>query len=90
MNFPLQTSELPSDAIIWIKQAIEMGIMTFDEARATLGLRGKAPLTTPELESYNNTKTLKDEQTHESTIDDNQLEPKKRDGRNPDNKVTEK
>lgn len=90
MNFPLQTSELPSDAIIWIKQAIEMGIMTFDEARATLGLRGKAPLTTPELESYFITKTLKDEQTHESTVDDNQLEPKKRDGRNPDNKVTEK
>ena len=90
MNFPLQTSELPSDAIIWIKQAVEMGLMTFDEARATLGLRGKAPLTTKELESYFITKTLKDEQTHESNVADNQLEPKNRDGRDPDNNQTEK
>ena len=90
MNFPLQTSELPSDAIIWIKQAVEMGLMTFDEARATLGLRGKAPLTTKELESYFITKTLKDEQTHESNVTDNQLEPKNRDGRDPDNNQTEK
>ena len=85
MNFPLQTSELPSDAIIWLKQAIEMGLMTFDEARATLGLRGKAPLTTPELEDYFKTKTLKHEQTQEAHQDDNQLEPKHRDGREPDN-----
>ena len=90
MNFPLQTSELPSDAIIWIKQAVEMGIMTFDEARATLGLRGKAPLTTAELENYFITKTLKDEQTHESNVTDNQLEPKNRDGRDPDNDKTQK
>ena len=90
MNFPLQTSELPSDSIIWIKQAVEMGLMTFDEARATLGLRGKAPLTTKELESYFITKTLKDEQTHESDVTDNQLEPKNRDGRDPDNNQTEK
>ena len=90
MNFPLQTSELPSDAIIWIKQAVEMGIMTFDEARATLGLRGKAPLTTEELENYFITKTLKDEQTHESNVTDNQLEPKNRDGRDPDNDKTQK
>ena len=90
MNFPLQTSELPSDAIIWIKQAVEMGIMTFDEARATLGLRGKAPWTTAELESYFITKTLKDEQTHESNVTDNQLEPKNRDGRDPDNDKTQK
>lgn len=85
MNFPLQTSELPSDAIIWLKQAIEMGLMTFDEARATLGLRGKAPLTTPELEEYFITKTLKNEQSKEAQIDDNQLEPKHRDGRQPGN-----
>ena len=85
MNFPLQTSELPSDAIIWLKQAIEMGLMTFDEARATLGLRGKAPLTTPELEDYFKIKTLKHEQTQEAHQDDNQLEPKHRDGREPDN-----
>ena len=88
MNFPLQTSELPSDAIIWIKQAIEMGLMTFDEARATLGLRGKAPLTTEELKEYFITKTLRDEQTHESNVEDNQLEPKNRDGRDPDNKIS--
>ena len=67
-----------------------MGIMTFDEARATLGLRGKAPLTTAELENYFITKTLKDEQTHESNVTDNQLEPKNRDGRDPDNNQTEK
>lgn len=85
MNFPLQTSELPSDAIIWIKQAIEMGLMTFDEARATLGLRGKAPLTTEELKEYFITKTLRDDQTKESQINDNQLDPKNRDGRDPDN-----
>lgn len=88
MNFPLQTSELPSDAIIWIKQAIEMGLMTFDEARATLGLRGKAPLTTEELREYFITKTLKDEQTNDANIDDNQLEPKNRDGRDPDNDIS--
>lgn len=81
MNFPLQTSELPSDAIIWLKQAVEMGIMTFDEARATLGLRGKAPLTTEELEQYFITKTLKNDQSEESNQDDNRLEPAHRDGR---------
>lgn len=90
MNFPLQTSELPSDAIIWLKQAIEMGLMTFDEARATLGLRGKAPLTTPELEEYFITKTLKSEQSEEANQDDNQLEPKHRDGRQPGNNVNDK
>lgn len=90
MNFPLQTSELPSDAIIWLKQAIEMGIMTFDEARATLGLRGKAPLTTEELEQYFITKTLKNDQSDEANKDDVQLEPKIRDGRSPDNDPSEK
>lgn len=89
MNFPLQTSELPSDAIIWLKQAVEMGLMTFDEARATLGLRGKAPLTTPELEEYFVTKALKQEQSEESRIEDNKLEPKHRDGREPDNSNNE-
>lgn len=88
--FPPATSELPSDSIIWIKQAIEMGLINFDEARAILGFRGKAPLVTKELKNYFITKTLKAEvdSSNKRTDDqkiDNQLEPKKRDGRDPDN-----
>lgn len=86
MNFPLQTSELPSDAIIWLKQAIMLGLMTFDEARATLGLRGKAPLVTEELKEHFITQKLSPESQREDEIEDTRLEPKIRDGRDPDNK----
>lgn len=86
MNFPLQTSELPSDAIIWLKQAIMLGLMTFDEARATLGLRGKAPLVTEELKEHFITQKLSPESQREDEIEDTRLEPKIRDGRDPENK----
>ena len=63
-----------------------LGLMTFDEARATLGLRGKAPLVTEELIEHFITQKLSPESQREDEIEDTRLEPKIRDGRDPDNK----
>ena len=50
ISFPLATTELPSDKIIWLKTATEMGWISSNEARAQLGFRGAAPGVTEELE----------------------------------------
>lgn len=48
--FPPTTTELPSESIIWVKTAIEMGLITANEGRSMLGFRGTAPGITKEVE----------------------------------------
>ena len=48
--FPPTTTELPSESIIWVKTAIEMGLITPNEGRSMLGFRGTAPGITQEVE----------------------------------------
>lgn len=48
--FPPSTTELPSEAIAWVKNAVELGAISLSEGRAVLGFRGAAPGVTPELE----------------------------------------
>ena len=48
--FPPTTTELPSESIIWVKSAIEMGLITPNEGRSMLGFRGTAPGITQEVE----------------------------------------
>lgn len=50
LSFPPTTTELPSESIVWIKPALEMGLITPNEARAVLGFRGAAPGITKEIE----------------------------------------
>lgn len=52
LSFPLLNFELPSESIIWVKTALEAGLISFDEARAVLGFKGHAPLITDELIDY--------------------------------------
>lgn len=85
--FPPTTTELPSESIIWIKSAIELGLITLDEARSVLGFRGCAPGVTHTLKEvyavrsaqYENANTEQKQKT-------DPLTPKNRDGRDPDNK----
>ena len=85
--FPPTTTELPSESIIWIKSAIELGLITLDEARSVLGFRGCAPGVTNTLKEvyavrsaqYENANTEQKQKT-------DPLTPKNRDGRDPDNK----
>ena len=91
--FPLATTELPSDKVIWLKTSVEMGWITNNEARAELGFRGAAPGVTKELEDiykvrgtqYNN-EANDGNQTDPSTSKTKVDEPKNKDGRDPDNK----
>ena len=50
LAFPPTTTELPSESIIWVKTALELGLITCNEARAVLGFRGAAPGITDEIE----------------------------------------
>lgn len=52
LSFPLLNFELPSESIIWVKTALEAGLISFDEARAVLGFKGHAPLITDDLIDY--------------------------------------
>ncbi len=84
ITFPLATSELPSDSIIWLKSAFEATAIDIDEFRANLGFRGKAPGVTPELEDYYEAKSNKPEnQTGTQDSDESKLEPVNKDGRDP-------
>ena len=47
--FPPATTELPSESIIWLKTAFELGWITSNEARAMLGFRGASPGITEEV-----------------------------------------
>ena len=86
--FPLATTELPSDKVIWLKTSVEMGWITNNEARAELGFRGAAPGVTDELKEIyevrklgNNDDDGKIDPDAEKTKVD---EPKDRSGRDPD------
>ena len=88
--FPPATTELPSDSIIWVKTAIEMGLITPSEGRMVLGFRGNAPGVTKELEEifkvrsiqYNNEENngKTDQGAQKTKVD----EPKDRSGKDPD------
>lgn len=89
--FPLATTELPSDKVIWLKTSVEMGWITNNEARAELGFRGAAPGVTPELEEIFKVRSIQynSDQSNNGKIDPNSQktkadEPKIRDGRDPD------
>lgn len=89
--FPLATTELPSDKIIWVKTAIEMGLISINEGRAELGFRGAAPGVTPELEDIFKVRSIQynsgmDQGNEGNTGSTKVEEPKNRDGRNPDSK----
>lgn len=90
--FPLATTELPSDKVIWLKTSVEMGWITANEARAELGFRGAAPGVTPELEEIFQVRSIQynvDQGNNDGQIDPKSEktkadEPKNRDGRDPD------
>lgn len=91
--FPLATTELPSDKVIWLKTAVEMGWITNNEARAELGFRGAAPGVTPELEEIFKVRSIQYSNNEEGNgkIDPNAQktkvdEPKDRSGKDPDKK----
>lgn len=50
LAFPPTTTELPSESIIWVKTALELGLITPNEGRAVLGFRGAAPGITQDVE----------------------------------------
>lgn len=89
--FPLATTELPSESIIWIAKAIEMGLISLDEGRAELGFRGAAPGVTEELEEifkvrsiqYNSDFDKGNEGNNGSSKVEN---PGDKSGKDPDNK----
>lgn len=94
--FPPATTELPSDSIIWVKTAIEMGLISPSEGRLVLGFRGKAPGITKELEDIFKVRSIQyntdqgNDKKDDGKIDDSKSktkvdEPKVRDGRDPDN-----
>lgn len=89
ISFPLATTELPSDKVIWLKTSVEMGWITNNEARAQLGFRGAAPGVTPELEEIFKVRSIQynnedGNQTDSSTQKTKVDEPKNRDGRDPE------
>lgn len=92
INFPPISSELPSDSIIWIKTAVELGLISFDEGRAQLGYRGKAVHMTNDLEKYYDIKKGGNQQGTEKqknadpNDDYNKTEPGKKNGKDPDTK----
>lgn len=87
--FPLATTELPSESIIWIAKSIEMGLITLDEGRANLGFRGAAPGVTPDLESIFKARSIQydsgmDTGNKDNTGSTKADEPKDRSGKDPD------
>ena len=73
--FPPTTTELPSESIIWVKSAIEMGLITPNEGRSMLGFRGTAPGITQEVEDIFLVRTIgnqndKDESNGQTKIGD--------------------
>lgn len=96
ISFPLATTELPSDKVIWLKTSVEMGWITNNEARAELGFRGAAPGVTPELEEIFKVRSVQ-YNTDVPNEGDNKIdpkaqktkadEPKDRSGKDPDKKT---
>ena len=58
LAFPPTTTELPSESIIWVKTALELGLISSNEARAVLGFRGAAPGITTEVEDIYLVRTI--------------------------------
>lgn len=99
LAFPPTTTELPSESIIWVKTALELGLITCNEARAVLGFRGAAPGITDEIEEiflvrtignnvnnngYDQNSQMIDSQKAKGPKNDKKVqEPKNRDGRMP-------
>lgn len=97
--FPPTTTELPSESIIWVKTAVEMGFITPNEARSMLGFRGTAPGITQEVKDIFLVRTVGNKNENEEKNPDNEKsdkkgqtqaknnkkvdEPKNRDGRMP-------
>lgn len=86
--FPLATTELPSDKVIWLKTSVEMGWITNNEARAELGFRGAAPGVTPELKEIFEVRSSGNKNNNDQTNPDEKKskvnDPKDRSGRDPD------
>ena len=87
--FPLATTELPSESIIWIAKSIEMGLISLDEGRANLGFRGAAPGVTEELEEIFRVRSIQYDSGMDTGNKDNTgstkvEEPKDRSGKDPD------
>lgn len=87
--FPLATTELPSESIIWIKTALEMGLISLNEGRAELGFRGAAPGATKELEDIYRIKSVQYDsgmgQGNEGNTGSTKVEePKDRSGKDAD------
>lgn len=99
LAFPPTTTELPSESIIWVKTALELGLITCNEARAVLGFRGAAPGITDEIEEIflvrtignnvnnnnydENSKMIDSDKAKGPKNDKKVQEPKNRDGRMP-------
>lgn len=96
LAFPPTTTELPSESIIWVKTALELGLITCNEARAVLGFRGAAPGITDEIEEIflvrtignnvnNNNYDQNSKMIDSKKVKNNKKvdEPKNRDGRMP-------
>ena len=97
--FPPTTTELPSESIIWVKTAIEMGLITPNEGRSMLGFRGTAPGITQEVkdiflvrtignqddknDSNSQTETRGEKGQTQAKNNKKVDEPKNRDGRLP-------
>ena len=96
LAFPPTTTELPSESIIWVKTALELGLISCNEARAVLGFRGAAPGITDEIEEIFLVRTIGNN-VNNNNYDGNSpmmdttkaknnkkvQEPKNRDGRLP-------
>lgn len=96
LAFPPTTTELPSESIIWVKTALELGLISCNEARAVLGFRGAAPGITDEIEEIFLVRTIGNN-VNNNNYDSNSpmmdttkaknnkkvQEPKNRDGRLP-------
>lgn len=96
LAFPPTTTELPSESIIWVKTALELGLITCNEARAVLGFRGAAPGITDEIEEIFLVRTIGNNVNNNGYDDNSKMidsqkvknnkkvdEPKNRDGRMP-------
>ncbi len=96
LAFPPTTTELPSESIIWVKTALELGLITCNEARAVLGFRGAAPGITEEIEEIFLVRTIGNNVNNNGYDDNSKMidsqkvknnkkvdEPKNRDGRMP-------
>ena len=83
--FPLATTELPSDKVIWLKTAVEMGWITNNEARAELGFRGAAPGVTDELKETFEVRSVQYNSDQQNQEESNKVNnPKDRSGKDPE------